>query len=162
MGYFLFASNTAKRYVEVLHRLGLSISYETVVWALRQNREVSLKQLREEILQRRFFVSFDNMNFFRNVRGQCMHNHSHQVNYTAGFVCIMKCCEEKQCECGSLPVRGIDRKEALAMGFKDFDLSDDKTERYFQEAAEFPIGTTLGRCFKGSMAQKRNTSGSAK
>ena len=49
VGYFLFALNTAKRCVEVLHCLGLSISYETVISALWQDGEALLKQLREEI-----------------------------------------------------------------------------------------------------------------
>lgn len=75
--------------LEALHRLGLSISYETVVSALRRNGEASLKQLPEETRHRRFFVSFDNMNFIRNVRDQRTHNHSHQVNYTAGFAGVM-------------------------------------------------------------------------
>ena len=102
-GYFLFASNTAKRCIEVLRRLSISVLYETIISALRRNGEASLKQLSEEIRHRRFFVSFDNMNFFRNVRDQRVHNHAHQVNYTAGFVCVLECCAKRQCECGSLP-----------------------------------------------------------
>ena len=35
LGFFLFATNTAKRCVEVLHRFGLSAAYETVIRALR-------------------------------------------------------------------------------------------------------------------------------
>ena len=84
-GIFPIASNTAKRCVEVLHRLGLSVTYETVVSAPRRNGKASPKQLRKEIRHRRFFVSFDNMNFFRNVRDQRMHNHAHQVNYPRGL-----------------------------------------------------------------------------
>ena len=102
------------------------------------------------------------MNFFRNVRDQRIHNHAHQVNYTAGFVCVMECCAERQCECGSLPAESIDREAALAVGFRDFDLSDGMTDQYFQEAAAYLFGTALGRYFKESMAQKRNSDGSAK
>lgn len=153
MGYFLYASNTAKRCIEVLHRLGLSISYETVISALRRNGEASLKQLRKEIQHRRFFVSFDNMNFFQNVRDQRMHNHARQVNYTAGYVCIMECCGKQQCECGSLAAESIDRKAALALSFRDFDLADDRTDHYFQEAAAYLIGTALSRHFKKPAAQ---------
>ena len=91
-----------------------------------------------------------------------MHNHAHQVNYTAGFVCAMECCGERQCECGSLPAESIDRKAALAVGFKDFDLSDDTTNRYFEKVAAYLIGTALGQYFKKSMAQKRNSDGGAK
>lgn len=131
MGYFLFASNTAKRCVEVLHRLGLSIAYETVISALRRNGEAAITKLHGEIRHRRSFVSFDNMNFFHNVRDQRMHNHAHQINYTVGFVCIMKFCKKQQCECGSLPADSIDRKAALALSFEVFDLSDDKTDWYF-------------------------------
>lgn len=47
----------------------------------------------------------------------------------------MKFCEEQRYECGSLPTDSIDRKAALALGFKGFDLSDDKIDWHFREAA---------------------------
>ena len=79
-----------------------------------------------------------------------MHN---QVNYTAGYVCIMECCGKQQCECRSLAAESIDRKAALALRFWDFDLVDDKTDYYFQEAAAHLIGTVLSRHFKKPAAQ---------
>lgn len=78
LGYFLFAMNTDKRCVEVLHRLGLSVAYETVIRAPRDNGEASHKKLLETVRQCRFFVCFDNVNFYRNVRDQRQHNCGHR------------------------------------------------------------------------------------
>ena len=57
MGYFLFASNTAKRCVEVLHRLGLTVTYTTVNSALKYKAKASLKKMREVVRSRRFSVA---------------------------------------------------------------------------------------------------------
>ena len=57
VGYFLFASNTAKRCVEVLNRLGLTVTYKTVNSALKYNAEASLKKMREVVRSRRFSVA---------------------------------------------------------------------------------------------------------
>ena len=45
VGYFLFASNTAKWCAEVLHRLGLTVAYGTMNSALRFNAEASLVKM---------------------------------------------------------------------------------------------------------------------
>lgn len=43
-GYFTFAYNVAKRCVDVLHSMGLCVSYETICIALKENaEEVELK-----------------------------------------------------------------------------------------------------------------------
>ena len=123
MGYFLFASNTAKRCIEVLHRLGLTATYGTINSALRFNAEASLVKMRKVVLNRRFFVSFDNMNLHCATRDQRRHNHSHQNNYTAGCICAMECCGEAECDCGPLSADSIDRKAALNLSFCDLDLS---------------------------------------
>ena len=74
VGYFLFASNTAKWCVEVLHHLGLTVAYRTMNSALRFNAEASLVKMREVVVNRRFFVSIDNMNFHCATRDQRRHN----------------------------------------------------------------------------------------
>lgn len=42
--HFTFAYNVAKRYVDILHSMGLCISYETICIALKNNtKEIELK-----------------------------------------------------------------------------------------------------------------------
>ena len=89
-----------------------------------------------------------------------MQNHAHQANYTADFVCN-KFCEKQRYECGPLPTDSTDRKAALALSFKDFDLSDDKTDWPLRKAA-----MSYQHCIKlvlqEIMARKRNSNRSAK
>lgn len=89
LGYFGFADNASKHTVEALHQLGLLVSYETIRRALKVNA-VAIKELaKRRILEERFFISYDNMNFYEHIRDQRLHNKGHQVNYTAGYLCFM-------------------------------------------------------------------------
>jgi hypothetical protein len=155
--YFLFASNTAKRTVEVLHRFGLSVSYETILKALRHNAEASRDILRKVIKEGRFFIPFDNMNFYRKVRNQRTVNRSHQVNYTAGFICVMDCdCGAGPgCECGALPEPSIDHTAACLLSFKDFEI-DSEDQTYLRDAACHLIGSVLKRHFNTAMSKQKD------
>ena len=146
LSYFLFAINTAKRCVEVLHRLGLSVAYETVIRALRDNGEASHRKLLESVRKRRFFVSIDNMNIYRNVRDLRQHNRGHQVNYTVGYVCLMDCgkeeCSEVGCKCGPLLANIIDYSAAKDLSYADIDLDTpdmrDRSEEHTSELQSRP------------------------
>ena len=61
----LLATSYLPPIAKILHRLGLTIAYETVNSALKLNADASLANIREVVLNRRFFVSFDNMTFHR-------------------------------------------------------------------------------------------------
>ncbi len=89
-GYFSLAHNVSKRGTEVYHKMGLVVSYETVRRALNANGQAVLRLLRERVNVERFFLSYDNMNFYEKVQNQRVHNKNHQVTYTAGYVCFMK------------------------------------------------------------------------
>jgi hypothetical protein len=155
VGYFLFASNTAKRTVEVLHRFGLSVLYDTILKALRHNAEASQDLLRKVVKEGRFFITFDNMNFYRNVRDQRFHNWSHEVNYTVGFICVMDCdCGAGPgCECRALPKRSINHKAARLLTFKDFEI-DSEDQIYLRDAACHLFGTVLKRQFGTAMSKQ--------
>lgn len=104
----LFATDAAKRSAGALHRLGLSIAYETVIRALRDNSNASHRKLLEAVRQRQSFVSFGNTNPYRNVGDQCQHNRRHLVSYTVGYMCLADCSKEEcSAECDRLPVRSI-------------------------------------------------------
>lgn len=89
LGYYSFAQNVKKRCVEVLHRLGVLVSYETIRVILKFNASAVKTRLKELVWQDRFFLSFDNMNFYARVRDQRLHNKNRQINFTAGYICKM-------------------------------------------------------------------------
>ena len=75
--YFFFAHNVSKRGVEVYHKMGLVVSYKTVWQALNANRQVVLRMLCEKVNVERFFISYDNMNFYKKVQDQRIYNKNH-------------------------------------------------------------------------------------
>jgi hypothetical protein len=138
-----------------MHRFGLTVSYETILKALRYNAEASRHLLRKVVKQGRFFISFDNMNFYRNVRDQRIHNRSHQVNYTAGYICVMdcRCSPDPDCECGALPQESIDHRAARLLCFEDFDI-DSEDETYLRDSACHLFGVVLNRHFGKPMGKQ--------
>lgn len=89
-GYWAFADNATKQMMEILHRMGILVTYETIWEVLRANAEAQVAVLQEKAWTRRFFVSYDNMNFHYKRRDQRVHNKSQQVAYTAGYICFMR------------------------------------------------------------------------
>lgn len=89
-GYFAFAQNVLKRCIEVFHKRGLLVTSKTVRRALTANREAAFQMLCNRVCNKRFFISYDNMNFHEKVQDQRIHNKSHQVAYTAGYIFFMK------------------------------------------------------------------------
>jgi len=152
----LFPSNTAKRAVESIHRLGMTVSYETVTQALRGNSEGSHAKLIPLVNTSYFFISFDNMNLYQNIWDQHQHNRGHQVNYTAGYVYIMDCCNEHSnqlrvsCGCGFLPGDSIDHLLAMQRSYSDFDLMG-PASNYLKEVNVHLFGTSLERYFGWTM-----------
>ena len=76
-GHFTFAYNVAKRCIDVLHFMGLCVSYKTVWVALNENvKEVELK-IQDMVWHNRFFISFNNMNFYEHTQDERFHNKGH-------------------------------------------------------------------------------------
>ena len=67
-GYFTFAHNVSKRRTEVYHKMGLIVSYETVWQALNANGQAVLRLLCKKVNIEQFFLSYDNMNFYKKVQ----------------------------------------------------------------------------------------------
>ncbi len=89
-GYFSFAHNVSKRRTEVYHKMGLVVSYKTIWQALNANRQAVLRLLCERVNVERFFLSYNNINFYKKVQDQRVHNKNHQVAYTAGYIYFIK------------------------------------------------------------------------
>ncbi len=88
-GYFAYADNITKRVVDNLHCMGFLVTYETVRQVLQANSLAINKELQKKVWKWRFFLFFDNMNFYKHKKDQRLHNKGHQVAYTAGCVCFM-------------------------------------------------------------------------
>ena len=56
--------------------------------------QVNATAVIEEIIEKtrfhRFFISYDNIDFYKNVWDQQLHNWSAIINYTFGYICFMK------------------------------------------------------------------------
>ena len=48
----------------------------------KNTKEVELK-IQDLVWHNRFFISFDNINFYEHTQDQRFHNKKHQLNYTA-------------------------------------------------------------------------------
>lgn len=66
IGYFAFANNATKCMTEILHCMGLQVTYKTVRTILQANADRTAALLQEKPQSRRFFLSFDNMNIQDN------------------------------------------------------------------------------------------------
>ncbi|TMC24704.1 MAG: hypothetical protein E6J34_00115 [Chloroflexi bacterium] len=89
MGYYLMSGNTPKRVFEVLHQLGMSVSYSSVVRTMKTIAKAAM-----EVLQRipteypQFWTSKDNMDFMARVRDQRLDHQGALLHYSAGYVAI--------------------------------------------------------------------------
>ncbi len=89
VGYFAYANNTTKRMIENLYRMGFLVIYKTVGQAISANALAIKKELQKKAWERRFFLSFDNINFYEHRRDQRLYNIGHQFVYIAGHICFM-------------------------------------------------------------------------
>ena len=69
-GHFLFANHVPKQVIESVHQLSIVVSNETIQRALQVNVWAILIILEERLKSQLFFISYDNMNFCKNVRNQ--------------------------------------------------------------------------------------------
>lgn len=72
--YFFFAHNVTKKGYEVYCIIGLIIFYKIGWQALNIHRQVVLKLLCKRVNAKRFFLSYDNINFYKKVQDQKVHN----------------------------------------------------------------------------------------
>ena len=74
---------------------------------LRQTAAAMKEALRSRALNERFLISYD-MNFYKNVAAQRMHNRAHQTNYTAGYILFVQ-------NGAPLPASSVDYRAVLDM-----------------------------------------------
>ncbi len=87
---FAFANNVPKQFVESFHQMSLLVSYKSLRRSLQANAKAVMEEILEKTQTRQFFISYDNMNFYENVRDQRIYNCSSLISYTTGYICFMK------------------------------------------------------------------------
>ena len=89
MGYYLVSANTPKRVLEVLHQLGVSVSYSSVVRTMKTIAAISMQILRNIPTENpQFLYSKDNMDFTAQVHDQRLDHQGELIHYCAGYVAI--------------------------------------------------------------------------
>ena len=88
--YFTFTHNMSKRRTKVCHKMSLVVSYKTVWQALNANKQAVLRLLCKKVTVKQFFLFYDNMNFYKKVQDQKVHNKNHQVIYIPRYICFIK------------------------------------------------------------------------
>ncbi len=86
---FAFANNVPKRFVESFHQMGFLVLYKSLPHGLQANAKTVMEEILEKTQIWRFFISYDNINFYENVRDQKIYNRSGLISYTAGYICFM-------------------------------------------------------------------------
>ena len=90
IGYYAFSGNILKWSVESFYQIDIIVLYESIRRGLQVNAAAVIKEIVEETRFHRFFISYDNMNFYEIVRDQRLHNQSAIVNYMSRYICFMK------------------------------------------------------------------------
>lgn len=69
--------------------MSFCILYKTICIVLKENiKEIELK-IRDMVWYNRFFISFNNMNFYEHTQDQYLHNKRQQLNYIVGYICLI-------------------------------------------------------------------------
>lgn len=157
---FAFANNVPKQFVESFHQMGILVSYESIRCGLQTNAKTIMDIIVDKTRSSRFFISYDNMNFYENARDQRIFNRSSLVNYTAGYICFMKTPNMMEDMADSweeqyIDSNQVDQKLVNELTNEDFDLSEaDFTHQ--SAAIRYTISDVLGQYFATAMRRQKN------
>lgn len=87
---FVFVNNVQKRCIELFHQLGLIVLYKSLRHSLQLNTKAVMDLIIEKMRSQQFFILYDNINFYENVRNQRIFNCNALLNYTIRYICFMK------------------------------------------------------------------------
>ena len=87
---FAFANNILKQFIELFHQMKTHVLYESLNCGLQANTKAVMEEILKKIQTRQFFISYNNMNFYKNVHNQRIFNRNALVSYTARYICFMK------------------------------------------------------------------------
>ncbi|KAL7271711.1 hypothetical protein RUND412_005502, partial [Rhizina undulata] len=73
LGFFSYAYKCPKRIIAVLHRLGPTCSYETIIEALKTSVKGNKASLQERCAGEPFIISYDNLDVHASINDQRLH-----------------------------------------------------------------------------------------
>ena len=152
LGYYLVSANTPKRVFEVLHLLGVSVSYNSVVRTMKTIAKKALQNLQTlPSEQPQFWISFNNMDFHAQVRDQRLDHQGSLMHYCAGYVAI-----NREGDIGQmLTTKDINMSLATQISESDIFLSS-SDQKYLQNAFHFGAYTILTSYCSNSMSYTKN------
>jgi hypothetical protein len=87
IGYYLYAARSGRRAINVLNRLGITLSYSSVLKSLENNAHQSAQAIRNRAKAGLpMLVTYDNLNWYQKVRNETPLNKPMELLWTAGAV----------------------------------------------------------------------------
>lgn len=74
----------------MFHQISLLFFYKSICYAFIANASIIRAELREKIQKYRFFILYNNMNFYKRMRNAQMFNQRAQINYIIGYISFIK------------------------------------------------------------------------
>lgn len=157
---FAFANNIPKQFVQSFHQISIFVSYESLCCGLQANAKTVIEAILEKTQNRQFFISYNNMNFYKNVRDQQIFNCSALINYTARCICFMKTPNgienlDHSWEDQYLDRSQIDRRLVNQLRKKDFELTQADFD-HRSAVVQYSISGVLEQYFAIAMQKQKN------
>jgi hypothetical protein len=147
MGYYLVSANTPKRVLTVLHQLGITVSYKSVVRAMKTIADASMQLFRKiPVKHPHFWFSQDNMDFAARVRDQRLDHQGELMHYCAGYVAI----NHVGMTGSMLTADDIDMDRALDICARDI-LPSESDVKWLQNGTHFALYSVLHLYCEDSM-----------
>lgn len=87
--YLLFMYNVFKQYIKIFYQLGIIVIYKSIRQSLNSNAFIVKKAFLNKTSKKRFFISYDNINFYKEAKDQKLHNKATFISYIANYVYFM-------------------------------------------------------------------------
>ena len=111
VGVWLFANSASRHLYDVLGRIGLSASYDTVRRALRELSASALSSIRTSAVHRTFLFAYDNINRQRRVYdGELGETDVMDSGTASAFVAVEDCNPERAFDAAALQVARLRRE----------------------------------------------------
>lgn len=85
----IFAHNILKRAIEIFYHMRLTVSYKSIYYTLMENTNAIERKMRKKIMTYRFFILYNNMNFYQHVHDTHIFNQKIQINYITKYICFL-------------------------------------------------------------------------
>lgn len=108
--------------------MGIFVLYKSLCHGLQANIKAVIEEILKKIQTYKFFISYDNMNFYKNVYDQRIFNRSAFVSYTARYISSMKSWNSMKNKDNSwkdeyIKRNQVDKRLVNQLRYQDFDFT---------------------------------------